>query len=274
MGDRPGAMPTKVDARWRAARGPRILAAHMQGSELILLTAGGFAAGIVNTLAGGGSLITVGLLVFLGMPGTLANGTNRIGVLVQSLTSAWRFRAEGVSGFREAVPILVPTLTGSLLGAYGISRVTPEIFEQLFGVVMLLLLVPMLRPGRGARREHAAPWPPALRTAVFFAIGLYGGALQAGVGIFLIFAMSRAGSDLLLANSVKVVVIAALTAVAVPVFVVSGQVAWLEAGALTLGFSAGAVVGVRVAVVGGERILRPVLVAAVIALAGRMLGLY
>jgi uncharacterized membrane protein YfcA len=112
-----------------------------------------------------------------------------------------------------------------------------------------------------------------VRFAVFFAIGLYGGALQAGVGIFLIFAMSRAGYDLVRANSIKVVVIAALTAVAVPVFVLSGQVDWIPALALTAGFAAGGFVGVRVAVEGGERVIRPVLVAAVVALAARMLGL-
>ena len=251
----------------------------MDATQLSILVAGGFAAGVINTLAGGCSLITVGLLVFLGMPGTLANGTNRVGVLAQNVISAWRFRAEGVSGFRDAVPILIPVLAGSLVGAYGISRVTPELFERLFGVVMLLLLVPVLRPRRVPSASPPAaqapdPWPPAVRAAVFFAIGLYGGALQAGVGIFLIFAMSRAGYDLVKANSVKVVVIGALTAVAVPVFVWSDQVAWTEALALTVGFAAGGAVGVRLAVAGGERVIKPVLVAAVVALAGRMLGVF
>ena len=246
-----------------------------------MLAAGGFAAGVINTLAGGGSLITVGLLVFLGVPGTIANGTNRIGVLVQNVTSAWRFRAEGVSGFRSSLPVLLPTLVGSLLGAYGISLVTPELFERLFGLVMLGLLVPMMRPSLAARPEEPATqeterarWPPWLRVVVFFAIGLYGGALQAGVGIFLIFAVSRAGYDLVRANSIKAVVIAALTAVAVPVFIASDQVMWPAAIALVVGFSLGGALGVRLAVVAGEKLIRPVLGASVIALAGRMLGLF
>ncbi len=246
-----------------------------QPALLTVLALGAFAAGIITPLAGGGSLITVGLLVLLGMPGTGANGTHRVGVLVQNGIAAWRFRAEGVSGFREAVPILIPVLAGSVIGAYGISQVTPEIFERLFGAVMVLLLIPMLRPGRPKTADAGeTPWPSAVRAAVFFAIGLYGGALQAGVGIFLIFAMSRAGYDLVKANSVKVVVIGALTAVAVPVFVFSTQVSWTEALALAVGFAAGGAVGVRLAVVGGERLIKPVLVAAVIALAGRMLGLF
>lgn len=249
----------------------------MDETQLAILVAGGFAAGVINTLAGGGSLITVGLLVFLGLPGTLANGTNRIGVLVQSATSAWRFRAEGFSGFRGAAGAVVPVLAGSLIGAYGISRVTPELFERLFGVVMIALLIPMLRPSKSkpdSNDDPRAPWSPAVRAAVFFAIGLYGGAIQAGIGIFLIFALTRAGYDLVQANSIKVVLIAALTAIAVPVFVLSGQVVWPAAMALVVGFAAGGAVGVRVAVLGGERVIRPVLVAAVLALGGRMLGLF
>jgi hypothetical protein len=248
----------------------------LEETELVILAAGGFAAGVINTLAGGGSLITVGLLVFLGLPGTVANGTNRVGVLFQSVTSAWRFRAEGVSGFASAVPVLIPVLVGSLLGAYAISRVTPEFFERLFGVVMLALLIPMLRPSAsgGSSTQTRSPWSPAVRTAIFFGIGLYGGAIQAGVGIFLIFALSRAGYDLVRANSIKVVVIAALTAIAVPVFIWSDQVSWPAALALVVGFALGGAVGVRLAVLGGEKLIRPVLGASVIALAGRMLGLF
>jgi len=85
--------------------------------------AGGFAAGVINTLAGGGSLITVGLLVFLGLPGTLANGTNRIGVLVQNLTSAWRFRAEGVPGLRAAAVVAATPGRLVVAGPRGVQAV-------------------------------------------------------------------------------------------------------------------------------------------------------
>ena len=198
-------------------------------------------------------------------------------MLVQSITSAWRFRAEGVPGFRQAVPVLTPLLLGSLVGAYGISLVTPEFFQRLFGVVMLLLLIPMLRPTRkqqpGRERPSRPPWSPTFRAMVFFGLGLYGGAIQAGVGIFLLFALSRAGYDLIEANSVKVVLIALLTLIAVPVFVWSGQVAWIPALALVAGFAAGGAAGVRLALLGGERLIRVVLAASVLALAGRMLEL-
>jgi uncharacterized membrane protein YfcA len=236
------------------------------------LLAGGLFAGVVNTLAGGGSLLTVPLLVLLGVPGGVANGTNRIGVLLQSLVATWRFRSSGRLELRDLLPVLAPVLAGSLVGATAITRVDDATFERLFGALMLLLLVPTLR-----RTRAAAPGPGFGRVGawlVFFGLGLYGGALQAGVGIPLVFALVYAGHDLVRANAIKVAAIASVTATAIPVFAIERQIAWPPALVLGAGFAVGAELGVRLAVAGGERVIRPVLVAAVLALAGRMLDLY
>lgn len=244
-------------------------------STWLVLALGGLVAGVINTLAGGGSLITVPLLVFLGLPATTANGTNRIGVLFQNAVSTWRFRRKGLDGLRDALPILIPTVIGSLLGATIASRISAELFRRVFGVAMIALLVPMLRGSR--RRADDEPHVPRsafANAAIFFGIGLYGGAIQAGVGLFLIAALARSGLDLVRANAIKVVVIGVLTLVAVPVFVLHDQVDWRLASALVVGFALGGELGARAAVAGGERLIRPVLVLAVLAMAGRMLGLY
>ncbi|MFK7895874.1 MAG: sulfite exporter TauE/SafE family protein [Myxococcota bacterium] len=240
----------------------------------IVLAIGGLIAGVVNTLAGGGSLLTVPLLVFMGLPATTANGTNRIGVLFQNLVSTLRFRKEGLNGLEGAGPILIPAVCGSLVGATIASSMSAAIFKQVFGVAMLLLLIPMLRSGA---RAGDAPKPDRGRfanIAVFFGIGLYGGAIQAGVGLFLIAALSRSGLDLVRANAIKVIVIGALTLFAVPVFILQNQVDWPMASALVVGFALGGELGARAAVRGGERLIKPVLVAAVIAMSGKMLGFY
>ena len=111
----------------------------------LLLAVGGLVAGVINTLAGGGSLITVPLLVMVGLPATTANGTNRIGVLFQNVVAIWRFRKEGLDGLRGAAPVLLPVLIGSVVGAEGASRMSAELFRQAFGVAMIALLYPMLR---------------------------------------------------------------------------------------------------------------------------------
>lgn len=244
----------------------------MDGSDAALLVGGGLAAGVVNTLAGGGSLLTVPLLVLAGVPGVAANGTNRVGILIQNGTAAWRFRSLGVSGIEGALPVLVPICLGSLAGAWTIARVSDATFERLFGLLMLAVLVPTLRPPRVT--PDAVRWHPAVNFAVFAAIGLYGGAFQAGVGLVLVAALVHAGYDLVRANSIKVVVNVVLTAVALPVFLWKGQVVWLPAAALAAGFALGGALGARLAVRGGERVIRPAMVAAVLLLAGRMIGLY
>ncbi len=241
-----------------------------------ILIGGGFVAGVVNTLAGGGSLLTVPLLIGAGLPPVIANGTNRLGVLASSLTSAWRFRKEGLSGFLEARQIIIPVALGAFGGAVAISEVSNSIFEKAFAVVMVVLLIPILRRPTflRARVEGGAVWSPTKTWIVFLAIGFYGGAVQAGIGIFLIFALSYAGTDLVKANSIKVVIIAGITLIALPVFIYQSQIAWLPGLALATGFSLGGVAGAHWAIAGGERLIRPILAIAVIAMAGRMLGLY
>ena len=125
----------------------------MSSTDILLLVGAGLIGGIVNTLAGGASALTVPALVLVGLPGTIANGTNRIGVFVQNVVAAWRFRAEGVPGFRRSTPVLLPVAIGSLLGATAISMVSDETFNFIFGIVMVLLIVPMLRPPQAAARS-------------------------------------------------------------------------------------------------------------------------
>ena len=246
------------------------------GMELIdaaLVVGAGLVAGIVNAMAGGGSLLTVALLnVFVGLPGLVANGTNRVGVLVQNASSVASYRKEGIRGFRKAVPVMVPVIAGSLLGSLLVSSVTDETFERIFGILMVPLLFLSLRSPKNVGSQ--INWHPVTTAVIFFGIGLYGGAFQAGVGLLIVVALSRSGLDLVNANAVKVVVILVLTTIAVPVFIVRGQVDWGFAVVLAIGFAAGGWIGARVAVRGGEKIIKPVLIGAVVALAGRMIGLY
>ncbi len=243
-------------------------------TQAVLVAGAGVVAGVVNAMAGGGSLLTVSLLTVVGdLGGLVANGTNRIGVVTQNVASVAGYRSEGVSGLRRSVPILIPAVIGSVIGAYAVSSLLSDTaFERIFGILMVPLLILSLRPPK-ARGESIA-WPMWLTVAVFFLIGAYGGAFQAGVGLILVLALSHAGLDLVNANAVKVVVIAVLTVVAVPVFILNDQVHWGFAVIVAAGFAVGGWLGARWAVRGGERLIRPVLVVAVLGLAGRMLGLY
>lgn len=240
--------------------------------EALLLVVGGTVAGIINTMAGGGSMLTVPLLVLAGVPGNFANATNRVGILTSSITAFATFRQLGVDGLQNAARTILPAMAGSVVGALLISRVTNDTFERGFGLLMLPLIV--LTIWRPRPRLEGPAWSAGTTVAVFFAIGLYAGAVQAGFGLVALAALSRAGYDLVTANMIKVTINMCVTAMALAVFIANGYVRWWPALILAVGLSLGGWLGARIAVVGGERVIRIVMVVAAIGLAGRLLGVW
>ncbi len=240
--------------------------------DALVLLVGGFFAGVINSMAGGGSMLTVPLLSLAGVGGTVANGTNRIAVLVQNTTGAYGFARRDVSDRARTIAVLVPVMVGALVGSLIASQIPDDLFERLFGLLMFPLLVLTLR--KPSADAASSPWPAWLTFLVFAGIGFYGGAVQAGVGLFLLLVLARSGFDLVTANAVKTILILAITVIAVPVFLYNDQIRWIPALVLSVGMGVGGYVGANIAVDGGERVIRPVLVVVVVALATRMLGLW
>lgn len=246
-------------------------------SNFLLLAAvpiTGFAAGFINTLAGSGSLITLPILILLGLPANVANGTNRVGVLMQSVVAVATFRRGRALDATGAWLLVAPAVLGSVLGAQLAVDLDEILLRRIIGALMIALLVVMfVRPERwlavaGPRR--ARPW---LEVPLFFAIGVYGGFIQAGVGIFLIAGLVLgAGFNLVGANAVKNAIVLAFTAAALVVFVANGQVHWLLGLLLAAGQGAGAWVGARLAVRRGARFVRWVVVVIVVLSAGALLA--
>ncbi len=246
----------------------------MEVIHIALLLGGGFVAGIVNTMAGGGSLLTVPLLVFADVGGNAANGSNRVGVFAGTISAAGTFQRLGIAGWAGIGRILWPAIVGSLVGSVLVSQLTDETFERVFGLVMIPILVISVRKPDPTKTHLKPAWHPALSAMVFFAVGVYGGAIQAGVGLMLIAALTRAGIDIVTTNYIKVIVTCIFTLFALPVFIINGDVYWLPALVLASGVGVGAFVGARVTVAGGEKVVRPILVIAVVAMAGHLLGFY
>lgn len=240
--------------------------------QLGLLALGGVVAGTINAIAGGASLLTVPLLVLVGVPGNAANGTNRLGVITSSLSAALEFRRKGVGNAAKFWQVLGPVLVGSLTGSILVSQLADTTFERIFGILMVPILILSVRKPKVS--AGSGEWPLWLTVVVFFGIGAYGGAFQAGIGLLLIVALSRSGLDLVTANSVKVLVNLAVSLIALPVFLSQGLFALGPAVVLAVGFTIGGALGANFSVRGGERLIRPVMIAAVLALAGRLLGLY
>lgn len=244
----------------------------MEPWQMVVLGLGGLLAGAINAIAGGASLLTVPLLVLTGVPGNAANGSNRLGVITSSFTAFIEFRRRGVHDLKKVVAVLIPVIAGSLVGSLLISQLSTEQFERAFGVIMVPILILSLRKPKP--KPDGTVWPVWLNRLVFFGIGMYGGAFQAGIGLLMIVALARSGLDLVTANSVKVLINLAVSLVALPVFIAQGFFELVPAVILAVGFALGGTLGAAVSVKGGEKVIRPIMIIAVLAFSGRLLGIY
>lgn len=240
--------------------------------------AAGFGCGFINTLAGSGSLITLPLLIFIGLPANVANGTNRVGVLIQNLVSAGSFRQQQMLDLRQGLMLATPAIFGSLFGAQIAVNLDEQMMRRTIGALMVVMLIIMLvHPDRWLRSptepvQHRPGWGQLL---LFFAIGIYGGFIQAGVGIFLLTGLVLSvGYDLVRANAVKVLIILCFTIFALVVFVLNGQVWWGIGLLLAAGNAVGGWVAARMAVERGAVFVRGLLIAVVVVSAAELLGLF
>ena len=246
----------------------------MSLTDVLILAFGGLAAGVINTMAGGGSTITVPLLVFAGVPGTYANGSNRVGILPACLAAVLSFRRLGVSGFRDSRVIFLPVIFGSLVGSVLINQLGDDQFERLFAFLVIPIVILTLMPQKSKPKERESSWSSPTMILIFFVVGIYGGAIQAGVGLLMVLTLSRSGFDLVVANSIKVMINALVTVIALPVFIFSGKISWGPALVLATGLPVGGWLGAKWTVEGGERVVRWVMVVAALGLSGKLAGLY
>ena len=241
----------------------------MSSLGFVALFAVGFIAAVINVIAGGGSFLTLPLLIFLGLPAGVANGTNRVGVLAQGVSAVLGFHQHQMLPVRWALRVSVPAVIGAGLGAWAALNVPDIAFRRILSLVMLAMALGTMlhRSLRAApRAEPLSPWHWTM-IAGFFITGLYGGFLQAGVGFLALAMTSIAGLDMVRGNAVKVVTVMLLTLLSLAVFAATGHVDWPAGIALTLGNLLGGVVGVRVAVFKGHTWLEHVVAVTIVVFA-------
>lgn len=240
--------------------------------------AAGFVAGFINTLAGSGSLVTLPLLIFLGLPANIANGTNRVAILLQNVVGVSSFHKQRVLNFRKGLLLAAPAIVGSIIGAQIAVNLDEQMMRQAIGVLMVIMLfVIIIRPKRWLEGHPEAldknlSW---IQILIFFAIGIYGGFIQAGVGIFLLAGLVLgAGFDLVRANAVKVLIVLCFTVFALAVFIINDQVNWLIGLILAIGNMLGAWIAARMAISRGVGFVRWLLIIIVIVAAVKLLGVF
>lgn len=234
----------------------------------LLLIPAGVVAGALNVVAGGGSFLTLPLLIFLGLPHQTANGTNRLAILMQTVGAAAAFRRAGAMPKRVVARIGPAAVLGAAAGSALAVRVGEAAFLRFLAVVMVLFtLAPLFH--RGRTKETAEPDAPAGigLFAAFLGVGFYGGFLQAGVGFLSLGATTWAGYGLVAGNAIKVACIALFSVVSLAVFTANSVVDWPIGLALGLGTVAGGLLGARLSIRAGDRRLRFVVGAATLAFA-------
>lgn len=231
--------------------------------QLALLTGVGIVAGFLNVMAGGGSLLTVPVMVFLGIPGHVANGTNRIAILAQNLTAIATFARKGFKDFKLSLTLALAAVPGAAVGALVGTNLEGVWFNRILALVMIAVML-IMHFDRGPSRD-AAEHTPSRRQLVnghllMVGAGFWGGFIQIGVGFILMPILNRVmGLDLVRTNMHKVFIIAVYTVVALAIFASQLELLWMVGLALALGNSIGGYLGAHFTVSRGEKLIRIVL---------------
>jgi len=245
--------------------------------EIAALIGAGLLVGFINTLAGGGSIISLSLLMFMGLPANVANGTNRIAILLQTLTATRNFKKAGLITSKKGILLSIPAVIGSIVGSFIAIEINEAIFEKAMVIIMVFMLVfifykPSLwLKGKQELQQQKSGW---LQYIIFFFIGIYGGFIHAGIGYLLLISLVvGAGFDLLHANALKVLIVLIYVPFTLAIFIYSGQINYLYGFVLAIGNISGAIIASKFAIEKGANFVRWVILVVVVFTALHVFGI-
>jgi hypothetical protein len=234
----------------------------------IILT--GFVAAFLNTVGGGGSLISVPILTFFGLPITAANATNRVALLVQNIFAVGGFRSKHVVlPWPYSLYLGISTLAGGVIGSLMASRIDDKLFSKIFAAVMVVVVLLLIFQPQASRGAEILTFKRQLTgTICFFFLGIYGGFVQAGIGFLVLAVLGVVNNmNLVTSNYVKVFSAIIYTVASVVVFAIEDKIHWLTGGILAIGMAWGGWFASRWSVEKGEVWIKRVMIITVTALA-------
>jgi uncharacterized membrane protein YfcA len=237
-----------------------------------LLVLAGVVAGALNVIAGGGSFLTLPILIFMGLPATVANGTNRVGIFFQNVGAVWGFHRNRLMDWKSILWAALPASLGAVAGTVLALSIGDAAFRKVLAFLMIAVTLwtlwdPLAKKDPSSRAGSVRL--PFLAFG-FFLTGVYGGFVQAGVGFLVLAATTMAGLDLVRGNAVKVLSILAFTIVSLAIFVSQGKVLWLPGLVLALGTFLGGQLGVRFTVLKGHAWVKRVVTVTIIVFAVKL----
>ncbi len=241
--------------------------------EIIALFLVGVFTGFLNTVAGGGSLLTLPVMIFMGLPGTVANATNRVAIFISGLVAVKGFQSKGVSVFPYSWWVTASACVGAAIGAYFATDIRNELFNKILAIVMVIVLGTIVFKPKTKLQdsESFTKKKNALSIIIFFFLGIYGGFIQAGIGFLVIATLTSVhGLNMAKTNFVKVFVISCYTLIALVVFFIEDKIRWDYGLILAAGNSLGSWVASRWSVDKDDKLIRIFLIVSVLALAVKL----
>ena len=231
----------------------------------------GLIAGVINIVAGGGSLLTLPMLIFLGLPPNIANGTNRIAIIIQNIFAVRGFKSKGVSSFPYSIYLSISALIGAIIGASFAVDIKGETFNRILGIIMVVIVAYMIFKPKTSTEEVVERitgkhfWWGII---AFFFVGIYGGFIQAGIGFVILLLLSSINQfSLVKSNAIKVFVALVYSLAAVAVFAYNDAINWKYGLILSVGNATGGWIVSRWSVNKGDGFVKKVLIIMVIAMA-------
>lgn len=244
--------------------------------SLLILFGVGIIAGFLNVNAGGGSTLTLPALIFLGLDSALANGTNRIAIFIQNISAVYSFKKEKYQQFDISLKLSLFTLPGSILGALLAVELSDALFQKILGIIMIGIIISMIIPQKKIiDSQHDNKKIPLSAYIAMIGIGFYGGFIQVGVGFILMAALQRLMKlNLVYVNMHKVFIVLVYTVPALLIFILTDNVNWVLGLALAAGNAIGGWWAAKFSVKKGEKLIRYVLIVAVLIMAVKLLGVF
>ncbi len=250
----------------------------MEWYIILALIGTGVAAGFINTTAGGGSMLTLPLLMFLGLPANVANGTNRVAIFFQNIIAVNTFRKKKVLDVKTDYKLAIPAIAGSIIGAFFAVEIDPDILKKIIaGLMVVMFFIVVLKPEVWVKEQanSSVAKPTLFQYLIFFLIGLYGGFIQMGVGFFLLAGLVLGcGQNLVRANALKVFIVLIYTLFSLGIFIWHKQVDITAGLILAAGNMFGAWLGVHFQVKGGAKYVRYVLILAMVVVILNLFGVF
>lgn len=244
---------------------------------VVALIISGILVGFINTLAGSGTIISISLLIFLGLPPTVANGTNRIAVFFQNLVAVTSFRKKKMLNVRHSFWYAIPATIGSIVGAFIAIDIDDKLMQKIIAIIMLLMLLLMIfKPDKWLKGDETKikNKPSIFQLILYFFIGVYGGFIHIGVGIFILaITVMNAGYDLIRANAIKNFIVFLYNPFSLLVFMYFGLVNYEYGLIHSIGNMLGAFLATKFALEWGVNFVRWLLIVVIILASSKMLGI-